>query len=124
MLITNAAIKNRTTVFVLILLIVVTGTLSYVTVPREAAPDVEIPNILVTTTHEGVAPADVENTITRELEQELAGLRGLKELTSSSAEGSSVVMAEFYPDVDIEDALQRVRDKVSIAKAEIPEEAD
>jgi len=118
------AIRNRTTVFVLMFLIVVAGVTSYVTLPREAAPDVKVPNILITTVQDGVSPEDIENTITKEIEKELAGLNGLKEMTSTSAEGISTINVEFYPDVEIEDALQRVRDKVDLAKAELPQEAE
>ncbi len=124
MILSDTAIKNRTTVFVLMILIVFSGVVSYITLPREAEPDVEVPNILITTTHDGVSPEDIENTITKEIEKELAGLKGLKEMTSSSAEGVSTINVEFLPDVKIEDAIQRVRDKVDLAKAEIPEEAD
>jgi multidrug efflux pump subunit AcrB len=124
MLLSNAAIRNRTTVFVLVVLIVFAGAYSYVTLPRESAPDVKTPWVTVTTTQDGVSPEDIENTITKEVEKELAGLKGLKEITSLSAEGMSVVVLEFLPEIEIEDALQRVRDKVNIAKAEFPDQAD
>ncbi len=124
MLISNAAIKNRTTVFVIMLMIVLAGVLSYVTLPRESAPDVKIPHILVTTVHDGVSPVDVESTITAEIEAELAGLKGLKEVTSTSRESISVIDVEFLPDIEIEDALQRVKDKVDLAKADLPAEAE
>lgn len=124
MIISNVAIKNRTTVFVLILLILAVGTASYITLPREAAPEVKVPNILITTVQDGVSPEDVENSITSEIEQELAGMSGLKEITSSSAEGISIIRCEFYPEVAIEDALQRARDKVDLAKADLPREAE
>jgi len=124
MLLSNAALKNRTTVLVLIVFIALAGTVSYITLPREAAPDVKIPFILVHTVQEGVSPEDVESTITKEIEQELAGLKGLKEFTSTSAEGASVITIEFHPDVEIEDALQRVKDKVDIAKKELPDGAE
>ncbi|MCK4626237.1 MAG: efflux RND transporter permease subunit, partial [Phycisphaerae bacterium] len=124
MLISNTAIKNRTTVFVLMALIAVAGIYSYATLPREAAPDVSIPFVLVTTGYEGVSPKDVESQITIKIENELTGIKGVKETTSSSAEGSSVIMLEFQPEIRIEDALQYVRDKVDLAKAELPDEAD
>lgn len=124
MLISNAAIKNRTTVLVLIALIVFAGMFSYLTLPREAAPDIKIPVVTITTTHEGVSPEDIENTVTKEIEKELSGLKGLKEMTSTSSEGTSIIMTEFYPDVEIEDALQRVRDKVDLASSELPDDAD
>ncbi|HET6428779.1 MAG TPA: efflux RND transporter permease subunit [Phycisphaerae bacterium] len=124
MIISNAAIRNRATVIVLMVLIAVTGVVSYVTLPREAAPDVPIPYVLITTPYEGVAPEDVETSITMKIEKELGGLKGLKEIRSTSAEGLSVVTVEFLPDVLIEDALQYVRDKVDLAKGELPSAAE
>ena len=54
-----------------------------------SAPDVKIPLIQIVTTYEGVSPEDVENTVTKEIEKELAGLKGLKEMTSTTSEGVS-----------------------------------
>jgi len=119
MILSNAAIKNRATVGVLILLIIVAGAYSYAVLPREAAPDVSIPYVLVTTTYEGVSPEDIESSVTTKIENELSGLRGVKEITSSSAEGRSTILIEFEPDVVIEDALQHVRDRVDLAKPEL-----
>ena len=124
MLLTNAAIRNRTTVGVLVLLIVIAGSYSYLTLPRESAPDVPIPIVLVTTAYEGVAPQEIETTVTMKIETELSGLKGLKEIRSSSAEGMSSIVIEFEPDIVIEDALQYVRDRVDLAKPELPSDAD
>ncbi len=124
MILSDVAIRNRTTIFVMVFLIAVAGTISYLTLPREAAPDVPIPYVLVTTSYEGVAPQDVETSVTMKIEKELSGLKGLKEMSSSSAEGVSTIVAEFLPDVRIEDALQRVRDKVDLARSDLPDEAD
>ncbi len=124
MIISNVAIRNRTTVGVLTLLIAVCGTYSYITLPREAAPDVPIPLILVSTVYEGVAPQDVESTVTLKIEKELAGLKGVKEIRSSSAEGMSLITIEFLPDVKIDDAMQYVRDKLDRAKPELPRDAE
>ncbi len=124
MILSDAAIKNRTTVGVLVLLIVVAGSFSYVTLPREAAPDVPIPYINVMTTYEGVSPEDVETSVTMEIEEDLAGLKGVKEITSASAEGLSLITIEFYPNVLIEDALQYVRDRVDLAKPDLPADAE
>ncbi len=124
MIISNTAIKNRTTVFVLVVLILVGGIYSYVTVPREAFPEVEFPLIMVTTINEGVSPEDMETLVTNELEKELTGLENMEEVTSTSTEGLSLIQVEFNPDVDTEDALQRVRDKVDLARGELPQEAE
>jgi multidrug efflux pump subunit AcrB len=123
MLITDIAIRNRTTVAVLGFIIIVMGVYSYLTLPREAFPDVPIPYILVTTTYEGVSPEDVETSVTMKIEKELNGVRGVKEVRSSSAEGLSMISVEFTPDVPSDVALQRVRDRVDMAKGELPEDA-
>jgi len=123
MLLTDAAIKNRTTVVVLGLIILLMGGYSYVSLPREAAPDIPIPYILVTTTYEGVSPEDMESSVTMKIEKELNGIRGVEEITSSSAEGMSLISVEFEPDVPSEVALQRVRDRVDLAKGELPTDA-
>ena len=124
MIITDVAIKNRTTVAVLGLIIVLLGGYSYLSLPREAFPDIPIPYIMVTTTYEGVSPEDIETSITMKIEKELNGIRGTKEIRSSSAEGLSLISVEFNPDVKTEVALQRVRDRVEIAKAELPMDAE
>jgi len=124
MIISDAAIKNRTTVAVLVVLIVFAGGYSYITLPRDAMPDVPIPYVLVTTTLEGVSPEDVESSVTIKIEKELKGLDGLKEMTSTSSEGVSLITLEFDPDVDIDDALQDVRDQVDLAKPELPTDAE
>jgi multidrug efflux pump len=124
MLLTDLAIKNRTTVAVLGLLIILMGGYSYLTLPREAAPDIPIPYILVTTIYEGVSPEDVETSVTMKIEKELNGIRGVEEITSSSAEGMSLISVEFTPDVPSEAALQRVRDRVDLAKGELPMDAE
>ncbi|MCD6365086.1 MAG: efflux RND transporter permease subunit, partial [Planctomycetes bacterium] len=124
MILSDAAIKNRTTVGVLMVLIVVIGVLSYATLPREAAPDVETPFVFVTTTYEGVSPEDVETSVTMKLESELGALKGVKEMRSFSAEGLSKIMIEFQPDVKIDEAMQLVRDKVDLAKADLPADAE
>jgi len=124
MILSDAAIRNRATVIVLMILIAVAGAVSYVTLPREAAPDVPIPLVLITTPYEGVAPEDIETSVTMKIEKELGGLKGLKEIRSTSTEGLSVITVEFLPDVLIEDALQYVRDKVDLAKADLPASAE
>jgi multidrug efflux pump subunit AcrB len=124
MLITDYAIRNRTTVAVAGLLIVIMGVYCYRTLPRESFPDIPIPHVLVSTHYEGVSPQDMETSVTLKIEKELNGIRGIKDIRSSSSEGESMIDVEFTPDVPTEVALQRVRDKVDKAKGELPEAAD
>jgi multidrug efflux pump len=122
MIITDVAIKNRTTIAVLGLIIVLFGVYSYVTLPREAFPDIPIPHILVNTVYEGVSPADIESSVTMKIEKELNGIRGVKQVMSSSVEGLSMIDVEFTPDVPTDVALQRVRDRVDLARGELPDD--
>ena len=123
MIISDMAIRNRTTVMVLVLIITIMGIWSYLGLPREAQPDVPIPIVLVSVSYEGVAPEDIESSVTLKLEKELTGIKGIKELRSKSAEGMSMIIIEFMPDVVIDDALQYVRARVDRARGELPQDA-
>jgi CzcA family heavy metal efflux pump len=121
---TKFAIHHATTIYVLITIIIIGGLISYIRLPREAAPDIAIPVVIISTPYFGVSPSDIETLVTDPLEKEFKSLRSLKKMTSTSAESVSLVTLEFEPDVDIEDALQKVRDKVDKAKPEIPPDAE
>ena len=124
MLITNAAIGHRATVFTVMILAVIVGVYSYLTLPRESTPDITIPYVLVVTNHEGVAPEDIETLVTLPIERKLKGLKDVEKIRSVSAEGSSMITIEFKPDVDIDQALQRVRDKVDQSKGDLPDDLE
>lgn len=121
---TSFAVDHRTSMVVLLVIIGILGLLSYQTTPKESFPEIEVPMIAVNTFYPGVSPADMESLITRPLEDELSTISEIKELTSSSTEGYSSVVAEFETTVDMEDALQKVREKVDLAKPDLPEEAE
>lgn len=110
-------------VLMAVFVIFVFGLYAYVSLPRESNPDITIPVVLVTTPYVGVAPQDVETLLTIPLERELSSLRDVKALKSTSAEGVSIVSIEFDPGVDIGDALQKVRDRVSKARPSLPGDA-
>jgi len=120
MIINHLALKRQATVLVLLVLIVIAGLYCYITLPRESFPDITIPYVFVTTTYEGVAPQDMEELITIPIERKLKGLSDVEEIRSTSAEGISTVAVKFLPTVDIDDAVQKVRDKVDQAKGDLP----
>ena len=120
MTISKLAVDNKVTVYILMALVLIIGTFSYTSIPKEAAPSITIPNIFVTTAYIGVSPQDIENLVTQEIEKEVKGIKDVKEVTSVSQESFSFVNIEFNPDVVIDDALQKVRDKVAIAKTKMP----
>jgi len=124
MIVNQYALKRPVTVLALLVLIVVAGVYCYVTLPRESFPDITIPYVFVTTTYEGVAPEDMEELITIPIERKLKGIDDVEEIRSTSAEGLSTVAIKFLPKVDIDDALQKVRDKVDLAKNDLPAELE
>jgi CzcA family heavy metal efflux pump len=120
MILNQMALKRQVTVLALLVIIVVAGLYSYATLPRESFPDITIPYVFVSTTYEGVAPADMEELITIPIERKLKGIDDVEEIRSTSAEGISTVAIKFLPKVDLDDALQKVRDKVDQAEGDLP----
>ena len=118
------AINNRISVLVLVALVAIMGILSYLTIPKESFPNITVPNIFVVTLYPGVSPEDMESLVTRKLEDELGNISEIKKMTSTSTEGYSSVVLEFDTGIDIEEALEKVREKVDLAKVELPEDAE
>lgn len=120
MIVSDTAVRKRTSVIVLALMIIIFGLIAYNTLPREADPDVTPPFIFVMTFYPGVAPEDIEQSITIPIEKKLKGLEGVKRVNSSSTEGMSSIFIEFMSDVDIDDALRKTKDKVDLARTDLP----
>ncbi|MCA8914906.1 MAG: efflux RND transporter permease subunit [Planctomycetes bacterium] len=124
MIVTNFSVKHRVAVFVLMGGLALLGTFSYMTLPRESSPDIKVPLVTIAVPWPEASPADVEQSITLPLERKLKNLKGLDELTSVSVEGASITTCKFDPDIPVEEALQKVREKVDIAKTEFPVDAE
>ncbi|NND78106.1 MAG: efflux RND transporter permease subunit [Flavobacteriales bacterium] len=114
----NASVNNRTTVLLLTVIIVVAGIFSYNSMPKEAFPEIVMPQIFITTPYPGNGPSDIEKLITRPIEKELKSMTGVDKITSSSLQGMSSINVEFDFSVSVEEALRKVKDKVDIAKAD------
>ncbi|HSH76010.1 MAG TPA: efflux RND transporter permease subunit, partial [Longimicrobiales bacterium] len=121
---TSFAIEHATSVLVLLLIIALMGALSYRATPKESFPELAIPMIAVNTLYPGVSPADVESQVTRILEEDLSTISDIEELTSTSVEGYSSIVAEFSTSIDLDEALQKVREKVDLAKPDLPQDAE
>jgi multidrug efflux pump len=115
--------RPRPVLLVLVMLIVA-GITSYITIPKEAQPDVAIPTMYVNVIHEGISPEDSERLLIRPMETELRSLEGLKELRATAAEGSGVMILEFEAGFDPDQALSDVREKVDLARAELPQDSE
>lgn len=123
-LMTRFAVKNPVTVLVLAFILLLAGFVSYQGMPRESSPEIKIPLIFVTTIYAGASPEDMEKLVTEKIEDKLEGLDGLKKVSSTSGQGFSSVTVEFNPDVVVETALRRVKDKVDEAKPDLPTDAE
>ncbi len=121
---TNLAVRKHTSVLVLAAIIALLGIMAYRAVPKESSPEVVIPIVSVSTIYPGVAPKDIETLITRVIEEDLNTIPDIKELTSTSVEGYSNIIAEFEIDMDMEEALQKVREKVDLARPDLPADAE
>jgi multidrug efflux pump len=116
--ISSWAVDNRATVMVLSILIALIGWQSYVTMPREAFPEVVTPEIYVSTVYPGNAPDDMEKLVTRPLEKEIKTITGIDEVLSTSVQGFSTIHVKFDFNVTPAEALRKVKDAVDKAKAD------
>lgn len=120
MKITEASLRYKNTVVALTLMVFFGGLIAYFTIPKESTPSIEIPLFTVQTVYPGVSPKDVETLITKPLETEIQTISGIDKLSSVSNEGFSNVTVQFEPNVSIDEAYQKVRDKVDAARIKFP----
>lgn len=111
------AINNKTTMYVAIFLILVLGISAYFSMPREDFPEIKETKIYISTLYPGNTAEDIEKLITDPLEDQLKGLSGVVEITSTSQEDYSMIIVEFDDDMNVEVAKQRVKDKLDTEKA-------
>ncbi|MBT5485119.1 MAG: efflux RND transporter permease subunit [Gammaproteobacteria bacterium] len=120
----SAFINRPRPVILILALLIIAGITSYVSVPKEAEPDIDIPQMYVNIIHEGISPEDAERLLIRPMETELRSLEGLKELRATGSEGSAVIILEFDAGFDADQALTDVREKVDLARNELPGDSE
>ncbi|MEC8082897.1 MAG: efflux RND transporter permease subunit [Pseudomonadota bacterium] len=120
----DAALTRSRTVLMLFALLLVSGTVSYIEIPKESSPDISIPMAYVSVSLEGISPEDSDSLLVHPLEQELRGVEGLKEIRSTASEGHASIILEFQSGIDIDQAIIDTKDKVDRAKSELPDDAD
>ena len=120
----DPAIKRSRMVIATLVLLLIAGMSTYANIPKEAEPDINIPIIYVSLSHEGISPEDAERLLVRPIEQELTGVDGAKEIRSTAFQGGASVVLEFEAGFDADIAIADVREKVDIAKADLPDGTD
>ena len=120
----EAILRRPRTVLTMMIVMVVAGIYTYITIAKEADPDIQVPVLYISIPLQGISPEDAERLLVKPMEEELRGLEGLKELTSIASQGHAAIITEFETEMDPDIASQKVREKVDIAKAELPSDAE
>ena len=119
----KSAVKHPTTVLIVFVLLTALGIYSIQKLPIDLFPDMDIPYILVQTTYTNASPSEVEDKLTRTLENALSGVSGLKKLSSTSSQGSSTIILEFNMGTNLDEATNTIRDRVDLVRNYLPDDA-
>lgn len=119
---TTWSIKNKTSIYLLVIFVTLAGVYQFITLPKEQFPDIVIPTIYVQTVYVGNSPRDIENLVTQPIEKQIKSITGAKinKTTSTSAQDYSAIVVEFDTDVKTDVALQKVKDAVDKARPDLP----
>jgi len=120
----NAAFDRSRTVVLLLIFLVISGVVAYISIPKESEPDVPIPIIYVSMNHDGISPEDAERLLVKPMEKELQSITGIKEMRSTASEGHASVLLEFDAGFDGDTALADVRERVDAARSQLPADTD
>ncbi len=124
MKIVEFSLKRRVTVSMMAVVLIIMGFISYGNLGLDMLPDMDAPFISVITNYTGVSSEDIEQSLTRPLEQWVASVSNVKEVSSISQEGISMLMVEFESGTNMDFAAQDVRDKIGFLEKFLPQGAD
>lgn len=116
-------IKHHVMTILLYILVVVFGFYSFQNLPLALMPSMEVPAAVVYATYPGAGPEDIEQQVTKKLEDAVAGLSGLDTLQSTSSENMAMLVIRFTNDTDMDQAMTDLRDKVAQVKSQLPDDA-
>lgn len=116
--ISSWAVDNRVTVYILTFIIVISGLIAYITMPREDFPEIIENKVYISSVFPGNSAEDVEKLITKPLEKQIKNISGVTKVTSNSFQDYGMIIAEFDDNISIEDAKVKVKDKVDNSKAD------
>ncbi|MDP6872226.1 MAG: efflux RND transporter permease subunit [Alphaproteobacteria bacterium] len=120
----DAAVHHSRTVLSILVLVLIAGLGSYLTIPKESKPDINIPIVYVSMYHDGISPEDAERLLVRPMEQELRSIEGIKEMRSRAETGHASVLLEFDAGFDADQAVRDVREAIDLVKPDLPDETD
>ena len=118
------AISHARVFFGILIFIIAAGSSTYISIPKEAVPDVNIPIIYVSLSQKGISANDSERLLVKPIEDEVKTVEGIKEIRSTAYTGGGNVLLEFDAGFDADKAMDDIREKVDRAKGDLPSEAD
>jgi HAE1 family hydrophobic/amphiphilic exporter-1 len=124
MSIPRLAIHRPVTMFMISFVVILLGAISLGRLPVDLMPESEFPSISVRVNYSGVGPLEMEELVTRPIEQAVSAIAGLEQVNSTSSEGSSMVRLQFGWGTDLSEAADEVRTRIDRIRARLPEDAD
>ena len=118
------SIRNPVPVIMMFIGLTVAGLLSFPKLGVQDRPDIEFPSVTVTVTYPGVAPTQMESEVTRKVEDAVATIAGIEQMTSTVDEGTSTTNIEFHFGTDLSAALDDVRDALTRIRSDLPADAN
>ncbi len=119
----NIFMENYRVIYLLMAAVLIFGLLAVVEMPKESAPEVDIPVVVVTTPFAGAGAENIEELVTRPIESQLSGISEVDSINSSSQQGLSTVIVQFDVSADSSEMVTEVRNRVGRARSDLPEEA-
>ncbi len=124
MSIARGPVERPVLTFIIFLIIVILGIISFFRLPIDLMPEITYPTISVATSYPNVGPQEIEEQITRIVEEAIAAVQGVKEITSTSTEGSSSVRISFEWGTNLDIAANDVRDRIDRILSRLPDDVD
>ena len=118
------AVNNGTSIFLVAFMIFILGISAYNSMPKEQFPEASLPTVYINTPYFGNSAVEIENLVTRPLEKQIENITGIKNVKSTSVQDFSIIIAEFEADLDIDQAVRKVKDGVDKAKPDLPKDLD
>jgi multidrug efflux pump len=124
MKITNISLKFKTSIFVLLTMLCISGLVSYLSLAVESFPSIEQPVVIVSVPYTGVSPEDMETLVANPIEKKIKEITKIKKLSSANLEGFTSITVEFETDIEVDEAVRKVREKVDQARPDLPDDIE
>ena len=123
-MLSRLAIRRRVTTMMITMMVFLAGIVSYMNLDMNLMPEMDIPIVVVSTTYVGAGPEEIENLVTKPLEESLSTVSNVENITSVSSANMSMVMVQFVDGTDIDIASMDLRDIIDRTKSTLPDDAN